>query len=459
MKLISTNPARNYIPLGVVNVSSSEEIENKVRMAAQVKESWRYLGIKKRKQILLHVLENFKLHKDELVNLITSEIGKPIKETIQEFDTFFLQAYEWFLSNCERSLQPQIVYNDGKILNSIVYEPYGITAVIMPWNFPLEMFVWGVIPNLLVGNTVVMKHSEYCPLTAKVIESIMYESELPQGVFNMIYGDGQIGEGLVKSDIDLLWFTGSSKTGKYLFSVIGNKQKFIKSVMELGGSNPGIVFDDVEIDKYVDFIVSKRFLNCGQACNALKRLIVHHSIFDETVQKLTDKVKKLHTGDPTDANTDIGSLVSKTQLDKVKKQVDESISKGAKIVIGGKQPENLKGAYFLPTILVNITSNMPVWQEEVFAPVLPVIQFQTEEEATKLANNTKYGLGAHIFTKDKSRFERLSGRIQSGMVRLNDSPQDYSAPFGGFKMSGIGREHGELGFQELTQIKVIAIEK
>ena len=459
MKLISTNPARNYIPLGKVNVSSDEDIENKVRMATQMREFWRNFDIKKRKQILLTVLENFKLHKKELANLITKEIGKPIKESNQEFDTFFLQAYEWFLSNCEKSLQANITYDDGKFVNTITYEPYGVAAVIMPWNFPLEMFVWGVIPNLLVGNTVVMKHSEYCPLTAEVIESIMYKSEIPHGVFNMVFGDGRVGERLVNSDIDLLWFTGSSKTGKHLFNIVGNKPRFIKSIMELGGSNPGIIFDDAEIDRYIDFIVMKRFLNCGQACNALKRLIVHRSIFDETVKKLTDKVKKIKIGDPADINTDMGSLVSKTQLDTVIKQVGESISNGAKIVIGGKQPENLQGAYYLPTILIDVNTNMAIWKEEVFGPVLPVVQFQTEEEAIKLANNTKYGLGTHIFTKDKSRFERLSAQIQSGMIRFNDSPQDYSSPFGGFKMSGIGREHGMIGFQELTQIKVISVEK
>lgn len=229
--------------------------------------------------------------------------------------------------------------------------------------------------------------------------------------------------------------------------------------MELGGSNPGIIFEDVDIDESVEQIFSKRFLNNGQACSSLKRLIVHESIFENVVKKLTKILESKKVGDPEDEETDFGSLVSKKQLDILQSQVSDSINKGAKIIIGGKTPDNLKGAYFLPTILTNIRPDMKVWNEEVFGPVLPIVPFKTEEEAISLANDTKYGLGAYIYTRDKERFLRVASKIDAGVIRMNQAQTSYNSPFGGYKMSGMGREHGRVGFHELCQIKTIAMIK
>jgi len=453
-KIISTNPARNFQKIGEVEVSSKKDIAGKVRQAHAAKNAWKDLGVTKRKKILAAVMKNFIRRRGKFVSLMTREIGKPVRESEQEFDSFFLEAFRWFLANCEKSLSPKIVFRKKRVTNQVVYEPHGVAAVILPWNFPLEMFVWGVVPNLLAGNTVVMKHSELCPLIGKEIEKIMKFSGLPKGVFGEVYGDGKKGEALAESDIDLLWFTGSSKVGKHLFEVVSGKSKFVKSIMELGGSNPGIIFEDGEIDDIADFIVAKRFLNCGQACTSLKRLIVHESLFENVVEKIKNRVEKKIVGDPFERKTDIGSLASKKQLLVLKDQLEDALQKDAKVVLGGKSPVGLKGAYFLPTILTNVSPRMRVWREEVFGPILPVVAFSTEKEAIELANGTPYGLGANIFTKDKTRFARLAGKMDFGMVRLNTTGQDYAAPFGGFKMSGTGREHGEIGFQELCQIKV-----
>jgi acyl-CoA reductase-like NAD-dependent aldehyde dehydrogenase len=228
----------------------------------------------------------------------------------------------------------------------------------------------------------------------------------------------------------------------------------------MGGSSPAIVFDDVNVDEVIDGIYSGRYFNCGQVCDALKRLIVHKSIFDELVEKLKDKVESKIIGDPEDKNTDIGSLVSKKQLETLEFQVDDAVKKGVKIIAGGKKPNNLKGAYYLPTILTNVKTNMKIWREEVFGPVLPIISFAKEDEAVKLANDTQYGLGSHVYSNDKKHALEIASKIQAGTVEINNGNRWLECnPFGGYKESSMGREHGSYGLRELCQIKVISMSK
>ena len=230
--------------------------------------------------------------------------------------------------------------------------------------------------------------------------------------------------------------------------------------MELGGSNPAIMFDDVNIDDFIEKIYIKRFSTCGQACDALKRLLIQESIFDQVVEKLKIRFEKIIVGNPLDEKTDIASLVAKRQADLLETQINDAIVKGANVIFGGKRPEKLKGAYFLPTLLTNIKKNMRVWKEEVFGPALIAVPFRNEEEAISLANETRYGLGSIIFTKDKDRAQRIASRIEAGNVEINGANHWLPCnPFGGYKESGIGREHGEIGFQELCQIKLISEEK
>tara|TARA_Y100000310_G_C20672325_1_gene810985 strand:- start:1875 stop:2885 length:1011 start_codon:yes stop_codon:yes gene_type:complete len=336
-----------------------------------------------------------------------------------------------------------------------MHEPYGVAAVITPWNYPFDMFLWGVIPNLIAGNTVVFKHSEQCPLIGKLLEKIMNKINLPKGVFSEIYGDGKQGSFLVDQKVDLIWFTGSSKVGKRLYETAG--KKFIPCLMELGGSNPGIVFADANIDNTIGRIYTKRYANCGQVCNALKRLIVHESIFDEVVEKLKNKVETTIIGQPKDKNTSLSSLVSKKQLKFLKLQVQDAIKKGAKVITGGKKPRKLKGAYYLPTLLTNITTDMKVWRQEVFGPVLAIVPFKTEEQAIKLANDTRYGLGAYIFTSNEKKALRVASKIDAGIIRANKAQMDITLPFGGYKDSGKGRELGKYTFESITQVKVVTL--
>ncbi len=225
-------------------------------------------------------------------------------------------------------------------------------------------------------------------------------------------------------------------------------------------SAPGIIFEDADIEEVASTIFTARFMACGQMCDALKRLIVHESKVDEVITELTNLIKEKKIGDASDGSTDFGPLVAKRQLKLLEEQVADAVSKGVKVIIGGKKPEGLAGAYYEPTLLTNITSDMRVWQEEVFGPVLPIVTFKSEEEAINKANDTKYGLGAYVFTADNKRFMRVAHQLESGMVSQNTSSYiNICNPFTGYKMSGGGREHAQFGFEDVTQIKVITREK
>ncbi len=384
-------------------------------------------------------------------------MGMPLTDSFSGFDGSLAYA-EWYLENAERYLRPETTFENEHEIHRVHYEPIGVAAVILPWNFPFSNFVWGTLQSLLAGNTVVLKDSEECPLCGRLIEEVM-SRHLPKGVFNEVYGDGETGRQLVDSDINMIAFTGSTKTGTSLYEAAG--KKFIKAVMELGGSAPGIVFDDADLGAALPCIGECRLLNAGQSCDALKRLIVHEDRFDELVGKLSSVFASKRIGVAEEKATELGPLVSKKQLEILIAQVKDATDKGAQVVTGGASLEKqLGGAFFQPTILTNVSPDMRVWKEEVFGPVLPVVRFKTEEEAIALANDTAYGLGAYVFTRDQKRAARVAESIETGMVSVNGA--NYVMPFnpfGGYKHSGFGRQHGKYGFAEVSQIKVVAIKK
>jgi succinate-semialdehyde dehydrogenase/glutarate-semialdehyde dehydrogenase len=267
-------------------------------------------------------------------------------------------------------------------------------------------------------------------------------SDLPEGVFTVILGDGRVGEQLVQEPVDAILFTGSSQTGQLITELAAKNST--KVLTEMGGSAPGIVFEDADVPAIIEMLYAVRFENTGQSCDGLKRLIVHES----------------KVGDALDEKTELGPLVAKRQLDVLQAQVQDALDKGAKVLFGGKKPADLQGAYYEPTVLTDITFDMRVWKEEVFGPVLPVVTFKTEQEAIELANDTIYGLGAYVFTQDKDRYFRVAKQIKSGLVAHNNALYfSTTSPFGGYKKSGNSRSGGVEGFHEVTQIKLISEEK
>ncbi len=457
MKLISTNPAKNYQPVGKVDISTQSEIQEKVANAHAAKKAWRELGVAGRIELLRPIQKELLSRRDEIARLICSEVGKPKSQALGEAKGY-PEELDWFFENAPAALRDEVTFEDEHSVHRIVYEPIGVAAVITPWNFPFGMAMWGIVPNLIAGNPVVFKASEECPLVGKLVDEVFSNHGLPKGVFTEVYGSGDVGKQLAESDVDLIWFTGSTRTGKALYKTAADK--FIKAVLEMGGSNPCVVFQDADPGSAAKLIYDGRFYNCGQVCDAIKRLIVHEDIKEELLAALKAELESKKVGDPEDQATDIGSLVAKRQLDLLHEQVTDALGKGATVnaqVLIGK---HLQGAYYPPTVLDNITKDMRVWREEVFGPVLPVVTFRTEEEAIELANGTPYGLGSRVITKDKERAERMASLLEAGTVEVNDGNHWLTCnPFGGYKDSGMGREHGFQGFRELSQVKVISSSK
>ena len=362
-KLISTNPGKNYEIVGEVEISTDDEIKQKIIHANQAKLAWKELGIKKRIELIKDVAQEFIKRQEEIILLVTREMGKPLDEARSEV-VEFKDEMEGFYKWGQIALNEEITHEDEDSKHTIIYEPWGTVAAITPWNFPFEMFVWATFPNLIAGNTVVFKMSEECAVLGKLIEDVMSDSNLPKGVFSSVHGTGEVGAKLVDQDIDMIWFTGSTRTGQLLYKKAADK--FIKAMLEMGGSNPGIVFEDISPKEIAQELYVKRFKNCGQICMSMKRLIVHESIFDQTVEELKKQILTKKVGDPEADDTDIGSLAAKRQLDLLIEQVKDAKEKGANIVVGGEPYTKIKGAYFSPTLITNVTPNMKVWHEEVF---------------------------------------------------------------------------------------------
>lgn len=452
-QIISINPSTNK-PIDSVNASTPSQITEKIAKAHEAAAKWKAIGVKKRVEILKPLIEIFKNLSEKIAMLSTQEIGKPISESRDDLigDLYYLND---FLDNGEKYIEDEITFKDENTIHRVIYEPRGVVACIIPWNYPFGNFIWAVIPNLIVGNTVVIKHSEECVLTARLLEeTILSLKNLPEGVFSAIYGDAEEGAYLATQEINMIRFTGSSAVGRKLSHVAGQKQ--IKAILEMGGSNPVIVREDAHID-VVERLHKGRFINCGQVCDAIKRALIHHTLFENIVTQLTERINRITIGDPEDKKTELGPLVSKHQLTILEEQVQDALNKGAKLITGGRYQQKVAGYYFMPTILTNINRDMRVWQEEVFGPVLPIISFKDDEEAIALANDTQYGLGAVIISQDLERARYMANKIDAGCIDINEGSHWHPAtPFGGYKSSGMGREHGRIGFQELCQIKVIA---
>ena len=455
MKLKSYNPANNEL-LGEVETTNIEDIKDIVKNSRKAFKSWGYLSLEQR---LVYIQELYDLIKDkkrEFAELITNEMGMPISETLFDIDSG-LEHIKWYMDNAEKIIGDIVTYEDENEIDKIFYEPKGVAAVIIAWNFPFSSFVWQAVTNLVVGNTVIIKHSELVPLCSQYIYNLV-SSVLPENVYSVIYGDGTVGRSLVEQDIDLICFTGSTKTGQSLYKLAG--EKFIGAVMECGGSAPGIIFEDADIDNILESLYINKFANTGQICDGQKRLFVHRSKLEEVCNKYKQYIETKHIGNPLDEQTEIGPLVSKEQLEKLESQVEDAINKGAKVICGGRRLDNTNGNYYLPTILTNVSKDMRVYTEEVFGPVIPIIPFDTIEEAIELANDTQYGLGGYVYTKDRKKFDMVVKNLKTGMIAWNNLYYLRPCnPFGGYKKSGIGRNNSEIGLKELCNIKIVTYEK
>ncbi len=450
--LVSTNPAQNYVPLGEVTVSTLAKVTEATSRAHMAKKGWSSLSVKERIELLKPIVDAIFAAREDFVQLIMSETGKTLSLSRDEVDR---GAVDWLMENAETILAPQKTCDKPGETHEIWYEPFGVTAVITPWNFPLGEALKSLISTLLAGNTVIFKISEECPLVGQKLGEVFTKHDFPIGVFNQVYGDGSVGEALTNQDVDLIVFTGSSAVGEKIYKKAADK--FIKAHLEMGGSNPGIVFADADVKSAAQIMIDARFQHCGQICDSMKRLIVEAPIKDDLEAAMKEILESMTLGDPTKEETDFGPLVAERQVRLAEAQLQDALDKGARIVAQLEVDKSLKGAFFPPTILADITPDMRVWHEEVFAPILPIVSFQAETEAIALANDTIYGLGSRVITADMDRAKRVARQINAGNVEINQGSRWLPCnPFGGYKASGMGRTYGEAGLRELCQIKMVS---
>jgi len=446
MKLKSINPANEKV-IGTFEVCSKERVFRIVKAAKKAFVFWRKTEISEREKFVKKFLEAFSKEEKQLSQLLSREMGKPITQAREE-TAKIPEMIRWFLLNTKKYIKDE---SCGPA--RIKFEPRGVAGLITPWNYPYSTSLQKIIPALLTGNTVVFKPSELSTFCGLKIDKLFKKINLPKNVFNTITGGPQTGKYLVQSGVNMISFTGSTAAGKDIAQNAGQDLK--KVVLELGGSDPFIVFEDADLDEAVAGAVAGRFENCGQICIAAKRIFVHQKIYSQFLEKFTEKAQALRVGNPLDSQTQMGPLVSKGQLRVLEIQVKDAISKGAQLLCGGKKLSG-KGYFYAPTVLTGLTDDMLVAREETFGPVACIFSFENTEEALNLANNTNYGLGASVWTKDKKKIKFITENIASGMISVNSwGTHDLECPFGGVKESGLGRELSEYGVREFCNIKTI----
>jgi aminomuconate-semialdehyde/2-hydroxymuconate-6-semialdehyde dehydrogenase len=454
------NPSNGRV-YSLIPDSNSNDINNAVSSAKKAFENWGSSTKKYRYDILMKIADKLEEHADALVKAESLDNGKPeslarmvdIPRAPENF-RFFATAMLHFSSESHDM--------DGKALNYTLREPLGVAACISPWNLPLYLLTWKIAPALAAGNTVVAKPSEITPMTAYLLSKICIEAGLPAGVLNIVHGLGSnIGDALTThEDVPIVSFTGGTLTGQHIARVAA--PMFKKLSLELGGKNPNIIFEDANFEKSVAIAVKAAFSNQGQICLCGSRLFIQDTIYEKFKEALLKKVSKLIVGNPRDENTDLGAVVSKEHMGKVLSKIEEAKALGGKILIGGNRKiiegELSAGYYLEPTVIEGLDFNCSVNQEEIFGPVLSLIPFKNEEDVVMMANSTKYGLSASIFTENISRGHRVAAKIKSGVVWINTwLLRDLRIPFGGMKQSGVGREGGFKSLQFFTEPKNVCL--
>jgi len=448
-KLVTVNPTSGQI-LNEYENMTKENINELVRRARDAFSDWKK-DIQKRADSLYAFADEIRKNKENLAVTATREMGKAIKESRSEIDKC-AWTIEYYADNGKIFTSDEIVNTDAR-KSVIIFEPIGVIGSIMPWNFPYWQALRFAAPSLMAGNTIVLKPASATMQCGIEIEKAFINAGIPRGVFQTMIGDSSTAETLIDSEINAVTFTGSVQVGGKVAQRATSQLK--KTVLELGGSDPFIVCEDADIEKASTGAVKGRFINCGQSCIASKRFIITKKIAGEFIEKFVSKTEKLRVGDPLLDDTDIGPLVNSKSLNNIENIVSKSIKEGAEVATGGER-SNSNGFFYRPTIMKKVSPKMEVASEEVFGPIAPVITVDEEKDAIKVANNSKYGLGASIWTQDLEKAEKLSRSIESGIVTVNNVViSDPRVPFGGIKNSGFGRELSRYGMLEFVNVKSI----
>ncbi|MDH3658133.1 MAG: NAD-dependent succinate-semialdehyde dehydrogenase [Nitrosopumilus sp.] len=448
-QITTINPATEE-EITTYSAMDKNQVFELVRKAKRAFPEWRK-DYEKRRSYIYNLVEYLRKNKTELAKIATAEMGKTLKESIGEVEKC-AWVLEFYADHGDSFISDEVLNTDAR-KSFLTFEPLGVIGSIMPWNFPYWQALRFAAPCLMAGNVIVMKPSRVTMQSGIEIEKAFTESGVPDGIFQTVVGSVDSANHLVDSDVNAVTFTGSTDAGAKVGERAAKNLK--KCVLELGGSDPFIVLDDAIIEKAAEGAVKGRFINCGQSCVASKRFFVGKNIADDFIELFIKKASQLKIGDPTSIETDIGPLSSKDGLETISGIVDDAIQKGAEILLGGSEMEG-KGFFYKPTILTNVKPNMRIAKEETFGPVAPITIVENESEAIKLANDVEFGLGASIWTKDLQKADKMSRRIESGIVSVNNVVlSDPRIPFGGIKHSGFGRELSRYGMLEFVNIKSV----
>jgi succinate-semialdehyde dehydrogenase/glutarate-semialdehyde dehydrogenase/succinyl-CoA reductase len=449
MKVVSVNPANGEV-LAEYEVMTKERVTEEVRKARTVFQEWKK-DTHKRASFLYAFANELRKEKERLAKVATNEMGKAIKEARSEVEKC-AWAMEFYADHGSIFTTDEIINTDAR-KSFISFEPLGVIGSIMPWNFPYWQALRFAAPSLMVGNTIVLKPASATLQCGIEMEKTFSKVGLPDGVFTTLVGDSRVAEMLIDSDVNAVTFTGSVGVGALVAQRATSQLK--KCVLELGGSDPFIVCEDADLEKASSGAVKGRFINCGQSCIASKRFFVVRKVANEFIEKFVQKTEKLRVGDPLSDDTDLGPLVDSKSLENIEGLVKSATNDGAQILTGGKRLGN-KGYFYSPTVLDKVSHKMRIAQEETFGPVAPVTVVEDEMGAIEMANDSKFGLGASIWTQDLEKAERLSRLIESGIVTVNNVViSDPRVPFGGVKNSGFGRELSRYGMLEFVNIKSV----
>lgn len=451
------NPATLEAITDVAN-GGMQETRDAIDAAKNAFPAWSEMSGRKRSRILYKASELMHENAEQLGEILTTEQGKPLQEGIGEVKgaaNFLL----WYAEEASRAYGEWLPSSVSSKRMLVIPQPVGVVGAITPWNFPSSMITRKLGPALAAGCTAVLKPSPETPLSAIEIVKIFEKAGMPAGVVNLITGNAEdIGKEMLENkDVRMITFTGSTDVGKYLMREGSAQMK--KVSLELGGHAPIIVFDDADLDKAATLSLASKFRNNGQTCICANRLYIHEAVAKEFTNKLKEKVEQMKIGSGMEEGVDVGPLINEQASEKVQSHLDDAIKKGAQVMTGGhKWNGNMKGYFYEPTVLKNITDDMLLMNEETFGPLLPIQTFTEDDVAIQKANDTDYGLAAYIFTESTSRTLRVSEKLEYGIVGVNDVfPSMPESPFGGIKQSGNGKEGGHHGMEEFMEQKFISI--
>ena len=440
--------------MGSVPEGTVEDVDKAVAAARSAFESWSQTSVQERADWMRRISEGLAARVDEIAELIAQEVGMPVK-----LSNIIQAGLPTTTFGSMPKLLAELQWEEEVGNSLIVREPVGVVGAITPWNYPLHQIAAKVAPALAAGCTVVLKPSQVAPLNAALLADVVDEAGLPAGVFNLVTGRGSvIGEALARHpDVDMISFTGSTEAGRRVSEAAAGTIKRV--ALELGGKSPNVILEDANLERAIADGVSKCFLNSGQTCSALTRMLVPRSRLADAEQIAAAVAEQFKPGDPFESGTMLGPLVSEGQRKLVRDYITKGTEEGAKLVTGGVEPpQGLEQGYFVrPTVFSEVTPEMTIAQEEIFGPVLAIMPYEDDEDAVRIANDSVYGLAGGVWSADEERANRIARRIRTGQVEINGGAFNPLAPFGGYKQSGYGRELGRFGLEEFLQIKSLQL--